>query len=257
MKRVMQYISIAFGFSWILWGLQYLGQEQILPEWFQLFGRFGLFWPIVAFMILSKLEGKSYKETFKQMFQKAPIWTILFAMISPMILSYVSYLFYLYFVSGTPEPIGVTWVSIIPTALMILFVGGPVEEFGWRGYLLPRLRGRFQPVITILLLGIIHGLWHLPLHFLDGTVQSALPIYEFLLITIAVTVSYVFIYEYTRSLIPMIVLHWFANLSSAIFPYYYNQAGRYAILIVTILLDIVLVLLITRKQHPFKQKEAE
>lgn len=249
MKRIILFIAITFGFSWLMWGLQYLGQENILPEWFQLFGMFGLFGPFVAFMILTKRDNKSYKETFRNLFTKAPLWTIVFVLVSPMVLSAIAYVVYLGTNTGANEPLGVTLLSIIPIALMILFVGGPVEEFGWRGYLLPKLRDKHGFILTVLILGLIHGVWHIPLHYLNGTVQEAIPIYEFLIVTVAITVSYVFVYEYTKSLIPMIALHWFANLSSAIFPYYYNQQGRYALLVVYIILDIVLIVLIRNRQN--------
>lgn len=248
MKRIIQFIMIAFGFSWTMWGLQYLGQEEVLPEWIQLFGMFGLFGPFVAFLILVKLDKKSYKETFKKLFVKAPLWTILFALISPMVISLFAYFVYIGTNTGSNEPLGVTLTSIIPIALMILFVGGPIEEFGWRGYLLIRIRERKGFIATALVLGLIHGLWHIPLHYLNGTVQEALPIYEFMIITVAITVSYVYLYEFTKSLIPMIALHWFANLSSAIFPYYYNQQGRYALLFIYLVLDIVLIILIKNKR---------
>lgn len=241
MKRAIHFITITFLFSWTAWGLQILGQEGILPEWVQLFGMFGVFGPFVAFMILVKKDGQSYKEVFKRLFRKAPTWTIIFMAVSPFVLSGLSYLVYRNYEIGTLEPLGVTLASFLPIALMILFVGGPIEEFGWRGYLLPRLRNKYSFLVTVLIMGVIHGLWHLPLHYLNGTVQEAIPVYEFLLVTIAITVSYVFVYEFTKSLIPFIVLHWAANYSSAVFPYYYNVEGRYALLIVTLILDIILI----------------
>jgi membrane protease YdiL (CAAX protease family) len=36
------------------------------------------------------------------------------------------------------------------------------EEIGWRGYMLPRLLGR-GVVPAMLLVGLLHGIWHLPL----------------------------------------------------------------------------------------------
>ncbi|WP_427889366.1 CPBP family glutamic-type intramembrane protease [Kribbella sp. GL6] len=52
------------------------------------------------------------------------------------------------------------------------FLAGPVaEEFGWRGYVQPRLREYFGPVGTAVVLGVVWGLWHVPLYLLDGTGQ--------------------------------------------------------------------------------------
>lgn len=52
------------------------------------------------------------------------------------------------------------------------FLAGPVsEEFGWRGYVQPRLRQYYGPLGTSLVLGAAWGLWHVPLYFLPGTGQ--------------------------------------------------------------------------------------
>ncbi|MDD5806157.1 MAG: CPBP family intramembrane metalloprotease [Eggerthellales bacterium] len=37
------------------------------------------------------------------------------------------------------------------------------EEWGWRGYLLPKLLGRFRVVPTLLITGVIWGVWHAPM----------------------------------------------------------------------------------------------
>ncbi len=36
------------------------------------------------------------------------------------------------------------------------------EEIGWRGYLLPKLI-QFGAIASVLLVGLLHGAWHLPL----------------------------------------------------------------------------------------------
>lgn len=53
-------------------------------------------------------------------------------------------------------------------------VAGPLaEEFGWRGWLQPRLRQRLSPALTAVVLGAAWALWHLPLFLLPGTGQHA------------------------------------------------------------------------------------
>jgi uncharacterized protein len=50
--------------------------------------------------------------------------------------------------------------------LLAGFIAGTLfalcEEIGWRGYMLPHMRG-FGPVTAMLIVGFLHGVWHLPL----------------------------------------------------------------------------------------------
>jgi len=46
----------------------------------------------------------------------------------------------------------------------------------------------------------------------------------------------------------MILLHWLANLSSAMFVYWQEDAGRYALFVATLLLDLVLIYLYFHKR---------
>ena len=130
MKKAVMFIIITFTISWSFWGLQYLGQEGFLPEWVQAFGMLGLFGPFISFLIITKKEGESLKIRLKMLFAKFPIWIAFFALLSPMVISGLSYLVYTYFETGPIEPLGMTISSFIPTITMILFVGGSVEEFG-------------------------------------------------------------------------------------------------------------------------------
>ena len=40
------------------------------------------------------------------------------------------------------------------------------EEFGWRGFILPKLLARFSPLKSGILLGLVWALWHVPMHYI-------------------------------------------------------------------------------------------
>lgn len=68
---------------------------------------------------------------------------------------------------------GATVVSPFPvpsvgTFILLLLMGGIWEEPGWTGYAFPKMRERFAhlkypDLMATLLLGVLWGLWHLPL----------------------------------------------------------------------------------------------
>jgi uncharacterized protein len=104
-----------------------------------------------------------------------------------------------------------------------LLYGGPIgEEVGWRGFALPRLQQRFDPLRSSLILGVIWGVWHFPLHFqgfYDGLAVFTPNLLFALLMRIgsSVSLAIIFTWLYNRSngnLLLMVVFHTATNLST-------------------------------------------
>lgn len=240
MRRIMIYLMVTFGFSWTLWGIDYLSQKDYIPEPFGLVGNLAILGPLVGFLFVNRNDGKNNVSEIKNLFKsKSRKWIYWFALVSPFVLSFIGYILVV-ILNNEEFILGLSVQMIVPVALIILVVGGPIEEFGWRGILHPSIRKKYGVLLTTLIIGLIHGLWHIPLHFLEGTVQIEIPIIEFTMMTVLITFSYSFIYEYSSGFKPMLVLHWFANLSSALFMYWTTSAGRYYFFGIVLVFDLVL-----------------
>lgn len=105
------------------------------------------------------------------------------------------------------------------------FLAGPVaEEFGWRGYVQPRLREYCGPLGTTAILGAAWGAWHLPLYFLPGTGQHddglfTLQGLTFFLEVFPLTFVMLYVSERLRGGVPAAILvHAAWNLSSELVP---------------------------------------
>ncbi len=99
-------------------------------------------------------------------------------------------------------------LNLIPLYLVMVVLmpwNGPIgEEFGWRGFALPKLQSKFGPLAASLITGAMWGIWHLPSFFAPQGVIGA----------IAATVGMGFIIPYTLGKIAnSIFMTWLYNKS--------------------------------------------
>ena len=102
--------------------------------------------------------------------------------------------------------------------VMMLFVGGAVnEEFGWAYAIDGLQRGcRLRPAAIVL--GVIWACWHLPLFFIVGVTQSFLPFWAFLLFAVSLRVLFVWAYEGGgKSILATLLFHTTVNLTLNLF----------------------------------------
>jgi membrane protease YdiL (CAAX protease family) len=110
--------------------------------------------------------------------------------------------------SRQPSPLwtGVSPAFVLASFAWLMFVNSG-EEIGWRGFALPRLLKEVgEPVKASLLLGIVWGLWHLPIYLVPG--QSSFPYPLFLVLTVGLSFIYTALFlETDGSLLPAVLLH--------------------------------------------------
>jgi membrane protease YdiL (CAAX protease family) len=98
-----------------------------------------------------------------------------------------------------------------------LIIGGPLfEEIGWRGFALPRLEQRCGPMAASLLLGIVWGIWHMPVWFSGQWTEPTISnIFFFLSWISAATFIYTWLFNNTKGSLLMAIL---AHASMDAFP---------------------------------------
>ena len=110
---------------------------------------------------------------------------------------------------GLPSWDRLVW--LVPFTLV--YDTGPLgEEFGWRGFALPRMLRRWPPLAAALILGSIWWAWHLPTFFIRVLSQSQLSIPLFLINVLALSILMTGLYLRTGGdLLLMILVHLMAN----------------------------------------------
>lgn len=112
------------------------------------------------------------------------------------------------------------WALLLSTFLPLVVFGiiipSIAEEPGWRGFALPRLQQNYGPVVGSLILGSLHGLWHLPalmtINFGPLPLANYLP---FMLTAACATIIYTWVYNHTSgSILLAILLHAASNAAS-------------------------------------------
>jgi uncharacterized protein len=141
--------------------------------------------------------------------------------------------------------------------LMLLVIALPVtlftfgEEYGWRGYLLPRLLPLGE-IRASVLLGVIWGVWHLPLllaglNYPGVNVWTALLVFTF--VTVALSFTYTWFYVASSgSVLVAAVFHASTNQFSDTFwvPPLLSGANPFAPSLVSAVLIMALVVVVYR-----------
>jgi uncharacterized protein len=119
---------------------------------------------------------------------------------------------------GIDAPIFATQAkaSLVVSSLVGGLVGGALEELGWTGFAVPRLRLRHGVFATGLIVGVPWGAWHLLQGlWIAGTYAGAVPLGLFLAVNFlsgiaqltAYRVLMVWVYDRTESLLLAMLMH--------------------------------------------------
>ena len=119
-----------------------------------------------------------------------------------------------------PDDIPISpFVLVLPYAILMLFLGGGQEEFGWRGFAQDHLQDKYGLLLGSSILGLMWGLWHAPLWIMPGEGHENYSFVAFVLFTITFSPMIAVLYNMSgRKMVIPWVMHAISNTSVPLFP---------------------------------------
>ena len=263
-KRILIFLGITFGLTWaycllLVYPLANGSSLSGVPAlMLQLAVAATMFIPSIGVLLTRLLTKEGFKEAWLHPHLKGNIKYYLLAWFGPGILTFAGMgLYFLlhpenldlsfsYFVA-TLEAAGAPIETLpIPIGLLMAvqciqaFFMAPAlncitcfgEEWGWRGYLLPKVSRHLSPIPTMLVTGIIWGLWHAPLTIIGhnyglgywGFPFTGIAMMCLFCITLGIFLSFVTLK--TGSCVPAIIGHGAVNGIAAIGIYFTSDGGN-------------------------------
>lgn len=263
-KRILIYVLITFVLTWaycllivypIANGEALNGVPALVT---QLAVAAGMFCPAIGVLLTRLVTREGFKNAWLKPNLKKHLRFYLLAWFGPAILTFAGMGIYFLLVpgsfdpncgymrltleaAGTPAdtiPMPLNLLMLIQAAQAVLlapimnFVTCFGEEWGWRGYLLPKMKNLLPTVPMLLVTGIIWGLWHAPLTIIGhnyglgywGFPFTGIGMMCIFCIVVGVFLSYVTLK--TNSCIPAILGHGAINGIGAIGMYFTADGGN-------------------------------
>ncbi len=217
-----------------------------------------MFFPAIGVLLTRLLTKEGFKNAWLRPHFKGNIGTYLLAYFGPGVLTVLGAVIYfllfpesfdpeLGYLRSTLEAAGVdadtspvSPSSVILSQMLTALFLGPImnfvtcfgEEWGWRGYLLPKMAEKLPTVPMLLVNGIIWGLWHAPLTAIGhnygvgywGFPYTGIAAMCLFCIIMGVFLSYVSMK--TKSCIPAVLAHGAINSIGAIGLYFTADGGN-------------------------------
>lgn len=247
-KRALLYLGITFGLTYaygfgLLPVLSRAAQTNgAMLAVFQLAFTAVMFFPALGVLFTRLLTREGFSEHFLAPHIKGNAGVYLLAWFGPLVLTIVGAAVWFAVRPDTFDPemgylnaqlMGQPLPFSLPAFLAmqgLLVLIAPVlnavpcfgEEWGWRGYLLPKLQKLMPPIPAVLLSGVIWGLWHAPVIALGhnyGLGYAGAPwsgILMMCVFTTAMGVLLSYVTARTKSCLPAIIGHGMVNGCAAL-----------------------------------------
>lgn len=297
LMRALVYLGITFALSWgycflILYPAANGESLSSLPSiTTQLLTAAVMFFPAVGVLLTRLITKEGFRDSWLKPNFKKHLKTYLLAWFGPGILTIAGAALYFLIVKGSFDPdCGYMAVTLeaagtsadalpVPLSTLMLvqcvqalflspvlnFVTCFGEEWGWRGYLLPKLSKQLPLIPTLLISGVIWGLWHAPLTAIGHNYGMGHPGFPFTgiammcLFCTVVGVFFSYVTIKTGSCIPAILGHGAVNGFSAMGIYFTADGGNPFVgpaptgivgMIPFIIVAVIMVIRLRKTYHP-------
>ena len=231
--RLVLFCVLAFVPFWIIlpmmnaaWGGPVYMSEAAAPAVYAL-GTFGMLIPAAAHLITRLVTREGFKNTYLGVnfrgngkWYLASVWVKLVESVIGALLIWRLFAGELSFQEAFPleEPKALIGMLLLQLAFtIIVFFPGFGEEWGWRGYMMPKLLKLMPKWAAVLLGGVIWGLWHAPLTIAGHNFGTDYPGYPFAgiglmcLMCIFMNIFLTLLTEKTKSIYPASFCHMVNN----------------------------------------------
>ncbi|HTD77956.1 MAG TPA: type II CAAX endopeptidase family protein [Chloroflexota bacterium] len=225
LARVWRFTALAFGITWLIWWTAALAARGLIvvPAPLGLLSILGGVGPSLAAVVLTAREagGPGVRALLGRAvtWRAHPGWYAV-VLLGPFALHGTAMGLHVLLGGQPPDPAQLigslpgVLVSLVPVFLLF----GPLgEEFGWRGYALPRLQARFGALAASLLVGVAWAAWHTPLFFDPTSSYAQLPPMVFVARMVGLAVLFTWLVNRTGgSLLFPLLAHTVINASGQI-----------------------------------------
>ena len=212
---LVTFFLLAFAITWVVWVPRAAGAPLGGV------GQASTWAPAIAALLAAALPGG--REVLGDLGSRLVRWRVgwqwyLVVILGPAVFSLVVAAVYMMLGGSWSEAAPSTFREIplllLPIFLLILtLTDGLGEELAWRGFALPRLLSRYNALAASLILGVIWGVWHLPLVWTEGATLYQQSLWLFLVDITAKSVLFTWVFLHSRgSVLIAMLFHGATNL---------------------------------------------
>jgi membrane protease YdiL (CAAX protease family) len=168
--HLLPYFVLTFAWTWLMWGSAVAAGLSADEPPGALLYLLGVFGPLAGTTWIVRAGDSEYRQSFLRRIwnpRRVPAlwWLVVVAVAGgPAALGAL-----VAAVTGAAASLSDYSAGAVGGAIVVALIAGLAEEPGWRGAASDSWQAKTRPVLAALGIGALWSLWHLPLHFFEGS----------------------------------------------------------------------------------------